>query len=389
MQPHDFIDDCAVEPARLADYIARLNEIMAEEGVEQAGYYAHASVGLLHVRPALNLKTHEGVQKLRRIADRVSLLVREFGGALTGEHGEGIVRSEWIERMFGPALVEAFRRVKTAFDPLGILNPGKIVDPLPMDANLRYGGDFESDQPATVLDFSKYGGMAGQAEMCSGVGDCRKRLVGTLCPSYMATGDETHTARARANALRLALSNRNLLDGLSDPALDEVFDLCLSCKACKTECPTGTDVAKLKTEWLHKRNQRLGVPRRSRLIARSVDLAVWGSRFAPLSNWLLGSKAVRVMMEHLYGLDRRVPPPRFARQTFRAWFGRRNAAADSAAGGRNVAHGRPVGRRTRVVYFADTWTNFYTPQVGVAAVSVLEALGWEVIVPPTVCCSAH
>ncbi len=173
---------------------------------------------------------------------------------------------------------------------------------------------------------------------------------------------------------------------MSDPALDEVFDLCLSCKACKTECPTGTDVAKLKTEWLHKRNQRLGVPRRSRLIARSVDLAVWGSRFAPLSNWLLGSKAVRVMMEHLYGLDRRVPPPRFARQTFRAWFGRRNAAADSAAGGRNVAHGRPVGRRTRVVYFADTWTNFYTPQVGVAAVSVLEALGWEVIVPPTVCC---
>jgi FAD/FMN-containing dehydrogenase len=132
VQPHDFIDDCAVEPARLADYIARLNEIMAEEGVEQAGYYAHASVGLLHVRPALNLKTHEGVQKLRRIADRVSLLVREFGGALTGEHGEGIVRSEWIERMFGPALVEAFRRVKTAFDPLGILNPGKIVDPLPM-----------------------------------------------------------------------------------------------------------------------------------------------------------------------------------------------------------------------------------------------------------------
>ena len=386
VQPHDFIDDCAVEPARLADYIARLNEILAEEGVERAGYYAHASVGLLHVRPALNLKTHEGVQKLRRIADRVSLLVREFGGAMTGEHGEGIVRSEWIERMFGPALVEAFRRVKTAFDPLGILNPGKIVDPLPMDANLRYGGDFKSSQPATVLDFSKYGGMVGQAEMCSGVGDCRKRLVGTLCPSYMATGDETHTARARANALRLALSNRNLLDGLSDPALDEVFDLCLSCKACKTECPTGTDVAKLKTEWLHKRNQRLGVPRRSRLIARSVDLAVWGSRFAPLSNWLLGSRAVRVMMEHLYGLDRRVPPPCFARQTFRAWFARRSAVADSAGGGRKLAHARPVGRHTRVVYFADTWMNFYTPQVGVAAVSVLEALGCEVIVPPTVCC---
>jgi FAD/FMN-containing dehydrogenase/Fe-S oxidoreductase len=378
MQPHDFIDDCAVEPARLADYITRLNEILTEEGVERAGYYGHTSVGLLHVRPALNLKTREGVQRLRRIADRVSRLVQEFEGAMTGEHGEGLVRSEWIERMFGPNLVEAFRKVKTTFDPHGIFNPGKIIDPLPMDSNLRYGAGFTSHQPATMLDFSKHGGMAGLAEMCSGVGDCRKRLVGTLCPSYMATGEETHTTRARANALRLALSNRDLLDGLADPALDEVFDLCLSCKACKTECPTGTDVAKLKTEWLHHRNQRLGVPRRSRLIARSVDLAIWGSRFAPLSNPLLGSKAARVMMEHWYGLDRRVPPPPFARQTFRAWFARRrpHAAADLQAG-----------RLTRVVYFADTWTNCYTPQVGIAAVKVLEALGCQVLVPPTVCCA--
>lgn len=376
-QPYDFVDDCAVDPARLHDYIVRLQEILAAEDIPRTGYYAHASVGLLHVRPALNLKTREGVQKLRRIADRVSLLVKEFEGAMTGEHGEGLVRSEWIERMFGAQLVEAFRRVKTAFDPQGLFNPGKIVDPLPMDANLRHGEGFKSQQPPTVLDFSAHGGMAGLAEMCSGLGECRKRLVGTMCPSYMATGNEQDTTRARANALRHALSNRHLLDGLADPALEDTFDLCLACKACKTECPTGTDMAKLKAEWLHHRNQRLGVPRRSRLIARSVQMAIWGCHFAPLSNWVMQSKIARAFMEHLYGLDRRVPPPVFARTPFRTWFARRGRAAPASD---------RSSRRTPVVYFVDTWVNCYIPQVGIATVKVLEALGCEVIVPPTVCC---
>ena len=327
---------------------------------------------LLHVRPALNLKRQDGVEKLRRIADRVASLVQEFEGAMTGEHGEGLVRSEWIERLFGPALVGAFRRVKQAFDPKGILNPGKIVDPQPMDINLRYGTAYRTQQPETVLDFSKYGGMAGLAEMCSGLGECRKRLVGTMCPSYVATGDESHTTRARANALREALANHDMLDGLADPALDDVFDLCLACKACKTECPTGTDIAKLKAEWLHKRNKRQGVPQRSRMIARSVSLAKWGCHFAPLSNWVLQSKVVRAVMEHLYGLDRRVPPPRFAKTPFRTWFKRHTPAT------------RPT--QSPVVFFVDTWVNFYTPEVGIATVKVLEALGHEVLVPPSVCC---
>jgi len=377
-QPYDFIDDCAVDPARLHDYIVRLHEILAAEEIPRTGYYAHASVGLLHVRPALNLKTRAGVEKLRRIADRVSLLVREFEGAMTGEHGEGLVRSEWIPRLFGPVLVEAFRKVKSAFDPQNLLNPGKIVDPLPMDANLRYGEGFASQQPSTMLDFSAYGGMAGLVDMCSGLGECRKRLVGTMCPSYMATGDETHTTRARANALRAALSNRGLLQGLSDPALDVVMDLCLACKACKTECPTGTDMTRLKTEWLHHRNERQGVPRRSRLIAASVEMARWGCHFAPLSNWVMQSRVVRAILEHVYGLDRRVPPPRFARRTFRQWFARR-AAGDGVSTKRNTAG-------PEVVYFVDTWTNFYEPQVGIATVRVLEALGYRVQVLPTKCC---
>ena len=375
-QPYAFVEDTAVDPERLHDFINRFGELLAEEGVPQAGYYAHASVGCLHVRPVLNLKRQEGVDRLRRIGERVSSLVLEFGGTMTAEHGDGIIRSAWLTKMFGPELVAAFRQIKQTFDPQNILNPGKIVDPLPLEANLRYGVDYTAHQPPTTLDFSAHGGMAGLAEMCSGVGQCRQRLVGTMCPSYRATGEEKDSTRGRANALRLALSNRDLLQGLADPALEEVFDLCLSCKACKTECPTGTDVAKLKAEWLAHRNLRVGVPRRSRLIARSIELAIWGSRLAPLSNWVMQSKVTRAFMEHLYGLDRRVPPPVFAHTTFRKWFARHQKQRLP----------RPSNPAREVVYFVDTWVNYYTPQVGRAAVKVLEALGYRVLVPPTVCC---
>ena len=374
-QPYALIEDAAVDPNKLHDYIERLVAILKDENIPEAGYYAHASVGCLHVRPVLNLKTKDGVAKLHRIGDRVSSLVLEFGGTMTAEHGDGIIRSSWIEKMFGPRLTAAFREIKTTFDPHEILNPGKIVDPLPIDENLRFGDGFESHDPETILDFSRHGGMAGLAGMCSGVGQCRQQLVATMCPSFQATGNELHSTRARANALRMALSNRNGLDGLSDPALEEVFDLCLACKACQTECPTGTDVAKLKTEWLSHKNQRQGVPRRSRLIAASIDLAVWGSRFAPLSNWIMRNKITAVFMEHFFGLDRRIPPPAFARTPFRKWFARRER--ERSPGSTDAP---------KVVYFVDTWVNYYVPQVGRAAVKVLEALGYKVIVPPTVCC---
>jgi FAD/FMN-containing dehydrogenase/Fe-S oxidoreductase len=375
-QPYDFVDDCAVDPSRLADYMIRLRQVLAEEGAEQAGYYGHASVGVVHVRPALNLRQQRDIQRLRRIGDRIASLVAEFGGAMTGEHGDGIVRSEWIERTYGKELVEVFRQIKQRFDPDNILNPGKIVDPLPMDGTLRYGVGYEADDPSTMLDFGKFGGMAGLADMCSGIGQCRQRLVGTMCPSYMATDDEQHATRARANALRVALSNKGLLDGLSDPMLDEVMDLCLSCKACKTECPTGTDIAKLKAEWLHHRNERRGVPRRSRLIASSIEMAAWGCHFAPLSNWVMQSEGHPAH----HGAPVRAGPPRaarrvFARVPFRKWYARhyKPAPRDTAAKG-------------RVVYFVDTWTNFYEPQVGRATLQVLEALGYEVLVPHTMCC---
>ncbi|MFH1418155.1 MAG: FAD-linked oxidase C-terminal domain-containing protein [Planctomycetota bacterium] len=376
-QPYAFVEDTAVEPARLRGYVDRFRKILEEEQVEEAGYYAHASVGCLHIRPVLNLKRRDDVRRMRRIADRVSSLALEFGGTMTGEHGDGIVRSCWLEKMYGSRLVGAFSEIKRTFDPHGLFNPGKIVDPLPMTENLRYSPEPPRMDSDTLLDFDAHGGIAGLAGMCSGVGQCRQRLVGTMCPSYTATGRELDSTRGRANALRIALSGAGPLDGLDDDALDEVMELCLSCKACKTECPTGVDMARLKAEWLACRHRSRGIPVRNRLVAAAPGLAAWGCRFAPLSNWVLQSRPMRVLLEWLFGLDRRVPPPRYASRTFRQWFAARRHRSETSPASRD---------RPRVVYFVDTWTNYHTPQVGRAAVKVLEALGCEVVVPPTQCC---
>ncbi|MCH7720703.1 MAG: FAD-binding protein [Planctomycetes bacterium] len=375
-QPYAFVEDAAVDPHRLGDYIERVEKLLAEEGVGEVGYYAHASVGCIHVRPVLNLRQPDDVQRLYRIADRVSDLVLEFGGAMTGEHGDGLVRSCWAEKMFGPALMAAFREVKAAFDPNGLFNPGKIVDAPAMNENLRTGPDVVTRSVTTNLDFSRHGGMAGLAGMCSGVGECRQRLVGTMCPSFMATGNERDTTRARANALRTALSNRGLLDGLDDERLAEVMDLCIGCKACKTECPTGVDMARLKAEWQSHCSLRTGVSRRSRLIASAPQMAPWGSRFAPLSNWLLRSAPIRMWMDRRYGFTRQIPLPPYARRTFRHWWAKHI---------KRLPHGAET-PRGKVAYFVDTWTNHHTPQVGIAVVRLLEAAGYLVIVPQTGCC---
>ncbi len=422
-QSYAFVEDTAVDPARLRDYIARFADILKSEKVDEVGYYAHASVGCLHVRPVLNLKNRDDVQRMRRIAERVSALAFEFGGTMTGEHGDGLLRSEWIERLYGPRIVDAFRRIKRTFDPQNILNPGKIVDPPKMTEHLRYGGSFSPNQSANVestLDFSQHGGMLNLAGMCSGVGQCRQKHVGTMCPSFEGTGDEMHTTRARANALRLAMSNRSLLTDLNDPALDEVMDLCISCKACKTECPTGVDMARLKAEWQHRRNQTKGASLRSRLIAHTAQFARIGSRIPTLANAVAQSSLARQIADKFLGIDKRIPPPKLAAQSFRAWFAQnRNSPGAmptpkvgmqrTSPGGpgfqprvhddQNTSHAsdsdasasantsRPRNPSTkRVVYFVDTWTDLFTPDVGGATVRVLEALGYEVIVPPPVCC---
>lgn len=372
-QPQAFVEDSAVDPRRLRNYIARFAAILEREGVS-ASYYAHASVGCLHVRPVVNLRSEEDVQKMRRIAEAVTDLAVEFGGTITGEHGDGIIRSSLLERLYGPVVIRAFEEVKKLFDPDGLFNPRKIVHPYRMTDHLRFQFAGKSRSVKTFFDFSAHGGMAGLAGMCSGVGQCRQRLVGTMCPSYMATGDENHTTRARANALRAALSDRGLMDGLDDPALDEVMDLCLSCKACRTECPTGVDMAKLKAEYLARRHLVRGVDRPSRFIADMPQWAARGSRVPRIANLIGQSAVVRRWMEQRFGLDRRMPPPRFAGRTFHRWFRSRRRAASSPA------------PRGLVVYFVDTWTNYFAPQVGRAAVLLLERAGYDVRCPPLPCC---
>jgi len=373
-QPQAFVEDSAVDPSRLRDYIERFAAILDHEGVE-AGFYAHASAGRIHVRPVINLKKADEIKRMQRIADAVSDLACQFGGTMTAEHGDGIIRSCWLEKMYGPSITAAFKEVKHLFDSDNLMNPHKIVDPHPMTEHLRYGPSFVSQPVKTHLDFSAYGGMAGLAGMCSGVGQCRQRLVGTMCPSYMATGDEQHTTRARANALRVALSNRGLLEGLDDPQLKDIMDLCICCKACKAECPTGVDMARMKAEYLSRRHLVHGVSPRARMIAEMPHRLAVASRFPRLSNFIAQSKPMRAVLERFYGLDRRVSPPRLAHRTFRTWWKRHH----------RTRHNVPSPRGT-VVYFVDTWTNYYTPQVGIAAVKLLERAGFDVVCPQTLCC---
>jgi FAD/FMN-containing dehydrogenase/Fe-S oxidoreductase len=375
-----FVEDTAVAPERLREYIDRFLRLIAKHGTE-AGVYAHASVGCLHVRPVINLKTAEGIRTFEALAGDVADLVLEFGGALSGEHGDGLVRSPFMEKMFGPVLYQAFRDVKRTFDPDGLFNPGKIVDAPPLAANLRYGPSYRADAPATFFDYGEHGGIAGAVEMCSGLGACRKTLEGTMCPSYMATRDERDSTRGRANVLRLALSGRLGEAGLGDDGVKEVMSLCLECRACKAECPVGVDVARFKSEFLASYWQRHGTPLRARMLGHVHDLSRWGSRFAPVSNAVAGSAPIRWINERIAGLDARRKPPAWAARTFAERF-RRECTAPPV-GGRT-----PPNRTAGIapVLFNDTFTNFYNPAVGVAGVKMLQKAGCDPTLAANVCC---
>ncbi len=252
-----FVEDTAVAPEKLRDYIERFIGIVRRHHTT-AGVYAHASVGCLHVRPVVNLKTADGVAKFEAIANEVADLVLEFGGALSGEHGDGLVRGAFNQKMFGSELYQAFREVKKTFDPNGLFNPGRIVDTPPITSHLRYGAGYATPSPATFFDFSDHDGFGRAVEMCSGVGLCRKKREGTMCPSYMVTREEAHSTRGRANTLRLAMAGQLGDAKLSDQGVHDVLDLCLECRACKSECPVGVDVARFKSEFLCR---LLGSPR--------------------------------------------------------------------------------------------------------------------------------
>jgi FAD/FMN-containing dehydrogenase/Fe-S oxidoreductase len=374
-KPIAFVEDTAVAPARLPEFYDRFGRIVAAHGI-RAACYGHADVGCLHIRPIINVKTTEGVNTLRSIARQVSDLVAEFGGSMTGEHGDGLARSLWNRKLFGPEVYSAFQTIKRVFDPDNRLNPDKVVGSTDPGDHLRIGPEYHPSEPAqTLLDFTGQGGFARAVEMCSGVGACRKTATGTMCPSYMATRDEMHTTRGRANALRLVMSgelppNGN---GLANDTLYEALDLCLQCKACKSECPSQVDMAKLKAEFLHQYYSGKPRPLSHLMMGQIFRLNPIGSALAPLANATLRNSVFKWVLEKTAGIDRRRTLPTFVRDHFRKWFERHKA--DPRAGGRGS-----------VVLLDDCFTTFNNPEVGIAAVRVLEAAGYHVKLAGLPCC---
>lgn len=353
-----FVEDTAVAPEKLRDYIDRFVKLVGRHHTI-AGVYAHASVGCLHVRPVVDLKTAEGVAKFEAIANEVADLVLEFGGALSGEHGDGLVRGAFNEKMFGSELYQAFQTVKATFDPAGIFNPGRIVNTPSITSHLRFGAGYHTPEPVTRFDFTENGGFGRAVEMCSGVGLCRKKQDGAMCPSFMVTQEEAHSTRGRANVLRLAMSGQLGDANLSDEGVHQVLDLCLECRACKSECPVGVDVARFKSEFLSGYWDRHGTPLRARALGNVAQVARWGSRFAPIANAVASSRLGRRLNEEWLGIDRRRTPPAWTRQKL----------SDRLAG-RMSRVAKP-----RAVLFADTFTEHADPEIGVAAFELLEHAG--------------
>ncbi|WP_020472944.1 FAD-binding and (Fe-S)-binding domain-containing protein [Zavarzinella formosa] len=375
-KPVTFVEDCAVAPAKMPEFADRFRELLRQHGTDGA-FYGHASVGCLHIRPVLNLKDADDVTRMRQITDDVTKLVLEFNGSLSGEHGDGFCRSEWNRTMYGDAIEAGFRQIKAAFDPHNLLNPGKIVHAPPMTENLRYSPAYQPIALPLVFDYSKQKGFFSSVELCNGAGVCRKTQGGAMCPSFRATRDEQDNTRGRANALRLAITHQTPDDKtgkspLAQRWLHDVMDLCLSCKACKTECPSNVDMAKLKAEFQHAYHAEHGRPLGHRLVRHIHQLNAIGSWMAPLANWMNRRRAWRWFFELLTGYDRRRPMPMFHRRHFRKWFRNRPPSFTP--------------KTNKVLLFDDCLTTFNEPNIGRAAVGLLEAAGCEVELVNPICC---
>jgi FAD/FMN-containing dehydrogenase/Fe-S oxidoreductase len=368
-KPVSFVEDCAVPLPHLADYTERLNAVFAKHGT-RGTMYAHASEGCLHVRPVLNLKLEKDVKAMRAIAEEAFELVREYKGSHSGEHGDGLVRSEFHETMFGSRIVADFREVKHRFDPDNLLNPGKIVDPPKMDDRslFRYRPDYRIDELKTKLDWSAYpgagGGFQGAVEMCNNNGACRKLEGGVMCPSYRTTRNEKDVTRGRANTLRLAISGQLGPDALASDEMMETLKLCVSCKACRHECPTGVDMAKMKIEVLAARAEKHGLSLRDRLVGYLPRYADPASFFPSLMNLRNRSPLLRKLFEHFTGISARRALPAFRSDVFVP-----PAASVGPESGREV------------VLFADTFNRIYERENLDAALRVLAAGGYRVHLP--------
>jgi FAD/FMN-containing dehydrogenase/Fe-S oxidoreductase len=380
-KPVSFIEDCAVPLEHLAEYTARLSEVFARHGT-RGTWYAHASVGTLHVRPILDMR-RDGSAKMRAIAEEAAALVRQYKGAFSGEHGDGLVRSEWVDWQFGERMMGAFCEIKDAFDPEGLMNPGKIVRATKMDdASLyRFKPGYREQPLQTALDWSAWnvtsdpvteeisapgsggdatGGFAKAIEMCNNNGHCRKFDSGTMCPSYRVTKDEQHLTRGRANTLRLAVSGQLGPDAFTSEAMHDTMDLCVSCKGCKRDCPTGVDMARMKTEFLYHYRKKHGLKLKDRLVAYLPRYAPWAARLAPLANLRDALPGVAQATESLLGLTARRRLPQWRGDTFL------KTCKPAEAGAKGV------------VLFADTFNNYFEAENAHAALRVLEAAGYRV-----------
>ena len=384
-KPVSFVEDCAVELKHLADYTAGLIEIFEKNGT-RGTWYAHASVGCLHVRPVLDMKLGGDVEKMRTIAEDAFALVRQYGGSHSGEHGDGIVRSEFNEVMFGPKMTELFRRVKTLFDPHGLFNPGKIIDAPNMDARelFRFAPGYSVDDFPTQLDWSAWpggaGGLQGAVEMCNNNGACRKLEGGVMCPSFRVTGDEKDSTRGRANTLRLALSGQLGPEAMASDGMADTMKLCVSCKGCKRECPTGVDMARMKIEVTALRTEKKGLSVHDRLVAYLPDYAPVAARFSWLANLLQAARrhipVLSSVLEVVTGFTARRDLPKWSAHPF----------CDAEANHEQLADDRKP-----VILFADTFNRYFEPENLRSAARVLDAAGYQLFIPETqdkkpICC---
>src|SRR6202166_3704670 len=363
-KPVSFVEDCAVPLEHLADYTSRLTQIFEKHGT-RGTWYAHAGSGCLHVRPVLNLRLEKDVHAMREIAEEAFAMVREYKGSHSGEHGDGLVRSEHHEAMFGPRIIRAFEEVKDTFDPTGLFNPGKIVRPSKMDDRslFRFKPGYRQLPLDAALDWSEWGSFATAVEMCNNNGACRKSDPGVMCPSYRATGDEVHLTRGRANTLRLALSGQLGPEALVSEEMHETMALCVSCKGCRRECPTGVDMARMKIEFLHHYGKRHGLRARDRLIAYLPRYAPYAARLGALFNLRNRVPALAALGERLFGLS--------ARRQFAEWASPpyRGSTDTGPAGGRQI------------VLLVDTFNRYFEPENAFAAERVLASAGYRVTTP--------
>jgi FAD/FMN-containing dehydrogenase/Fe-S oxidoreductase len=373
-KPAPVIEDTAVDVQELPAYIREFNEILKKRGLFSV-HYAHAATGELHLRPILNLKTPEGTKRFRAIAEEIAALVRKYKGSLSGEHGDGRLRGEFIRYMVGDENYALFKRVKRVWDPNNIFNPGKIVDTPPMDTSLRYQPGQKTPQYDTIFNFDDYDGILRTAELCNGSGDCRKTHLsgGTMCPSFMATKNEKDTTRARANILREILTNTTKENPFDSSEIKEVMDLCISCKGCKSECPSNVDMAKLKGEFLQQYYDANGIPFRTKLVGNFTKMNQLAAKAPALYNFGISNPLTAPLIKSISGFAQKRSLPKLYKQTLKSWY------LSNRTHGFEVKN--PLPARGKVYLFCDEFTNYSDVPVGIAAMKLLTKLGFEVIIP--------